>query len=155
MNLLISEILNNFEAAKTRQEKLTILKQNDTPVLRTIMRLNFDPKLKMDLPEGEPPFKKDLDKPIGYHETNLIQEYRRFYIWLTPQQNLPKFKKETLFVSMLEGLHWSEAEVLVLAKDGKLNTKFKSLKEDMVREVYLNCLSEKEKVTEVTTAPLV
>jgi hypothetical protein len=155
MNLLISEILNNFEAAKTKQEKLAILKQNDTPVLRTIMRLNFDPKLKMDLPEGEPPYKKDLDKPIGYHETNLIQEYRRFYIWLTPQTNLPKFKKETLFVSMLEGLHWSEAEVLVLAKDGKLSTKFKSLKEDMVREVYLNCLSEKEKVTKVTTDPLV
>jgi len=56
---------------------------------------------------------------------------------------------------MLEGLHWSEAEVLVLAKDGKLSTKFKSLKEDMVREVYLNCLSEKEKVTKVTTDPLV
>jgi len=99
MNLLISEILNNFEAAKTKQEKLAILKQNDTPVLRTIMRLNFDPKLKMDLPEGEPPYKKDLDKPIGYHETNLIQEYRRFYIWLK-QTYLSLRKKRYLLVCL-------------------------------------------------------
>ena len=37
---------------------------------------------------------------------------------------------------MLEGLHASEAEVIILAKDKKLSTKYKSLKEDIIREAY-------------------
>ena len=47
---------------------------------------------------------------------------------------------------MLEGIHWSEAEALCLAKDKKLQTKYKSLKEDIVREAFPNLLPEKQKV---------
>lgn len=133
---LQSEVLEQFEKAKTREEKISILKRYEVPVLRALMRLNFDENAKMDLPEGEPPFKKDTDVPIGYNQTNLIQEYKRFYIWLDPNTNLPRLKKEQLFIELLEGLHISEAEVLILAKDKKLQSKFKSLKEDIVREAY-------------------
>ena len=99
--------------------------------------------LKMDLPEGEPPFRKDTDKPIGYNESSLQLELRRFYVWLEPSTNLPKLKKESLFVSMLEGIHWTEAEALCLAKDRKLHTKYKSLKEDIVREAFPLALTPK------------
>lgn len=133
---LQSEVLDMFEKAKTREEKITILKKYEVPVLRALMRLNFDPSSSMNLPEGEPPFKKEADKPAGYNESNLVQEYRRFYIWLDPNTNLPRTKKEQLFIELLEGLHVSEAEVLCLAKDKKLQTRYKSLKEDIVREAY-------------------
>lgn len=136
MVLLQSEVLDLFEKAKTREEKIAVLKKHEVPVLRALMRLNFDMDAKMSLPEGEPPFKKDANKPVGYNETNLIQEYRRFYIWLDPQPNLTQLRKEQLFIELLEGLHVSEAEVLCLAKDKKLQTKYKSLKEDIVREAY-------------------
>lgn len=136
MNLLQSEVLDELEKAKTSEEKVAVLKKYETPVLRALMRLNFDPNAKMDVPEGEPPFKKDVNKPIGYNESNLITEYRRFYIWLDPNINLPKMKKEQLFIELLEGLHHTEAEVLCLAKDKKLQTKYKSLKEKIVREAY-------------------
>ena len=99
--------------------------------------------LKMDLPEGEPPFRKDTDKPIGYSESSLQLELRRFYVWLEPTTNLPKLKKESLFVNMLEGIHWTEAEALCLAKDRKLHTKYKSLKEDIVREAFPLALNPK------------
>lgn len=136
MALLQSEVLDLLEKAKTREEKVAVLRKHQTPVLQALMRLNFDKTVKMDLPEGEPPYKKDKDKPAGYQETNLVVEYRRFYIWLDPKQNLSKVKKEQLFIELLEGLHHSEAEVLVLAKDRKLQKKYKSLKLDIVKEAY-------------------
>jgi len=151
MNLLVSEILDKFEAAKTREEKIAVLKNNVTDPLLVLLRLNYDHLLKMDLPEGEPPFRKDTDKPIGYNESSLQLELRRFYVWLDPRTNLPKLKKESLFVNMLEGIHWTEAEALCLAKDRKLHTKYKTLKEDMVREAFplaLNPKPVKEKVEE-------
>ena len=136
MNLLVSEILDKFEEAKTREEKIAVLKNNVTDPLLVLLRLNYDHMLKMALPEGEPPFRKDTDKPIGYSESSLQLELRRCYVWLEPSTNLPNLKKESLFVNMLEGIHWTEAEALCLAKDRKLHTKYKSLKEDIVREAF-------------------
>lgn len=141
--LLVPEILDKFEAAKTREEKIAILRENANDPLLVLLRLNYDHMLKMDLPEGEPPFRKDTDKPIGYSESSLQLELRRFYIWLEPTTNLPKLKKEALFVTMLEGIHWTEAEVLCLAKDRKLQTRYKSLKEDIVREAFPRALTPK------------
>ena len=146
MHLLVSEILDKFEVAKTREEKIAVLQNNVTDPLLVLLRLNYDHMLKMDLPDGEPPFRKDTDKPIGYSESSLQLELRRFYVWLEPSTNLPKLKKESLFVSLLEGIHWTEAEALCLAKDRKLHTKYKSLKEDIVREAFPLALTPKPPV---------
>jgi hypothetical protein len=154
MHLLVSEILDKFEAAKTREEKIAVLQDNVTYPLLVLLRLNYDHMLKMDLPDGEPPFKKDTDKPIGYSESSLQLELRRFYVWLDPNVNLPKIKKESLFVNMLEGIHWTEAEALCLAKDRKLQTKYKSLKEDIVREAFPRALTPKPVKEKVEKAPL-
>ena len=154
MNLLVSEILDKFELAKTREEKIAVLKNNVTDPLLVLLRLNYDHMLKMDLPDGEPPFRKDTDKPIGYNESSLQLELRRFYVWLDPRTNLPKLKKESLFVNMLEGIHWTEAEALCLAKDRKLHTKYKSLKEDMVREAFPLALTPKPVEVKKEKAPL-
>ena len=149
MNLLVSEILDKFEVAKTREEKIAVLQDNVTDPLLVLLRLNYDHMLKMDLPDGEPPFRKDTDKPIGYSESSLQLELRRFYVWLEPTTNLPKIKKESLFVNMLEGIHWTEAEALCLAKDRKLHTKYKSLNEDIVREAFPRALTPKPVKAEV------
>lgn len=154
MHLLVSEILDKFEEAKTRTDKIAVLQNNVTDPLLVLLRLNYDPALKMDLPEGEPPFRKDTDKPIGYSESSLQLELRRFYVWLEPNVNLPKIKKESLFVNMLEGIHWTEAEALCLAKDRKLQTKYKSLKEDIVREAFPRALTPKPEKVKEEKAPL-
>lgn len=136
MHLLVSEIFDLIEKAKTKQEKVGLLKQYESAATRLILRLNFDPNLNMGLPEGEPPYKKEVDKPSGYQETNLVKEARRFYIWLDPKTQLPKVRKEKLFIEMLEGLHFSEADVLCLVKDRNLGKKYPSIKEGIVREAY-------------------
>lgn len=148
--MILSELFDKVEKAKTRKEKLDILKQNEMPVVRGILKINFHPEVFMDLPEGDPPYRKEEGKPLGYQETNLVTEYRRFYIWLDPRQNLSRVRKEKLFIEMLEGLHVSEAELICLAKDKKLQTKWKSIKEDLVREAFPMILPPIEEVKPVS-----
>ena len=144
MNKLVSEMLDDVDKAKSREEKISLLRQYDRPDFISVIRINFDPNLVMDLPEGDPPYKKELDVPIGMSHTTLFKEVRRFYIWLDKTTDLSKIKKESLFINLLEGLHWSEAEALVLAKDRKLTKKYKTIKEDLIREAFPYALPPKQ-----------
>ena len=145
MRTSIHQVLEEMDKAKTKEAKINVLKAYDHVVLRGILQINYDPRVKFNLPEGEPPFKKDTSVPLGYSETNLFTEFRRFYIWLDSTVNLTRMRKEQLFIQMLEGLHWTESEVVCLAKDRKLSTKYKSLKEDLVREAWPDLLPPKVK----------
>ena len=140
----VPEILEMADKAKSREEKLQILRKHTNEAVKIILMLNFHPTVRMDLPEGEPPYKKDKDLPVGVADTNLLQSVNKFYIWIKKDGNLPRLKKESLFVNLLEGLHWSEAEILCLAKDQKLNKKYKTIKEDLVRDLYPGVIPEKK-----------
>jgi hypothetical protein len=140
MKTSIPQIFEEVEKAGSKESKIKVLRSYETPVLIGVLQVNFNPDVKLHLPDGEPPFKKDTSIPTGYSETNLYTEWRRMYIWLDEKINLTKARKEQLFVQMLEGVHWSEAETVCLAKDKKLQTKYKSLKEDLVREAFPNIL---------------
>jgi len=150
MKTSVPQVFDELEKQTTKENKIKVLRAYDTQVLRGILGLNFDPNFNMDLPAGEPPFKKDKEVPAGYSETNLYVEWRRFYIW-TEKSNLPKIRKEALFIQLLEGLHWTEAECVCLAKDKQLSKKYKSLKEDLVREAFPNFLPPPIPKTEVKT----
>jgi hypothetical protein len=135
MRLLLPEIFDKVELAKTRAEQKNILVENSTQTMLDLLRINFDSAVKMNLPEGEPPFKKDKNLPIGYGDSNLYKEFRKCYIWIQPT-NLSKVKIESLFIHLLEGIHWSEAELVCAVKDKKLTEKYKAITEDLVRETF-------------------
>ena len=136
MKYLVSELFDLVEKAKTKQDRITILKLNECEIVKGILALAYDPNLKFNLPSGRPPYKRDIDKPMGYQETTLNLEARRFYIWLTNDQNIKKLKKEALFIEMLEGLHYTEADLLCAVKDKELTTLYSSITEDLVRETF-------------------
>jgi hypothetical protein len=154
MKTTIPQIFEEVEKASGKDSKVRVLRAYDHPILRGMLQINFDPTVTLDLPEGEPPFKKDITIPLGYSETNLFAEFRRMYVWIDRNINVTRIKKEQLFIQLLEGIHWTEAEAVCLAKDKKLQTKYKSLKEDIVREAFPNLLPEKQKVeAKVEAAP--
>lgn len=147
--MLVSEILSLVEKAKTKEEKKQILIQyNNNHALLFMLCLSYDPKLSWQLPEGAPPFKKEVERPMGYQQTTIQNELRRFYIWGNPDTNLPKIKKESLFIEMLEGLHHTEADIVIACKDKKLDSLYQSVTEDLVRETFPNMLSPRLEVTE-------
>ena len=83
MKTLIPQILEEYEQITSKENKIKHLKRYENPVLRGILQINFNPDVKVNLPEGAPPFKKDESTPYGYSETNLYAEFRRFYIFFT------------------------------------------------------------------------
>ena len=153
MKTSIPQILEEVDKAPNKETRVKVLRAYNHPVLRGILQINFNPDVKLALPEGVPPYKRDEKIPAGYSETNLFSEFRRMYIWLDPNINLTKIKKEQLFIQLLEGIHWTEADILCLAKDKKLQTKYKTLKEDIVREAFPDALPPPKPKEEVKKEP--
>jgi hypothetical protein len=153
MKTSIPQIFEEVEKAPNKETRVKVLRAYNHPVLRGILQINFNPDVKLALPEGVPPYKRDEKIPAGYSETNLFSEFRRMYIWLDPNINLTKIKKEQLFIQLLEGIHWTEADILCLAKDKKLQTKYKTLKEDIVREAFPDALPPPKPKEEVKKEP--
>lgn len=124
MKLLISEVIKKASNAKTKNEKIKILQENNTQALRSIFKWNYDANIQSDLPEGDVPFNKN-DAPIGTEHTVLEREYRNLWRFVKGANSLSRLKREQLFIQLLEGLHESEAEIVCLAKDGLIQTKFR------------------------------
>jgi hypothetical protein len=101
-----------------------------------VIKSSFDPKIKWLLPEGEVPFKRN-DAPIGTEHSVLSYESRKLYHYIEGgNSQITQRKKETMFVQMLEGLHETEADVLVAAKDGLLHQMYKGLSANVVKEAF-------------------
>ena len=134
MKLLISEVIKKASNAKTKAQKIKILKDNNTQALRSVLKWNFDAGIKSDLPEGEVPYNKN-DAPIGTEHTVLEREYRNLWRFIKGANDLTNMKREQLFFQLLEGLHESEAEIVCLVKDGNLQDKFR-ITHAVVKEAF-------------------
>ena len=133
---LISEIFTKINNAKDKPKKIEVLRQYDSPGMRMILKGAFDPKIEWELPEGTPPYIEN-EAPAGTEHTYLEVEARRLYNFAKGGNNtINKIRKETLFIQMLEGLHESEAKVLIDVKNKSLNKTYKGLTSDMVKEAF-------------------
>tara|TARA_B100000029_G_C17592626_1_gene963046 strand:+ start:1007 stop:1444 length:438 start_codon:yes stop_codon:yes gene_type:complete len=125
MKLLISEVLQKVHNAKTKAEKVKILKANNTDALRSILIANFDESIVSMLPEGTVPYEAN-EAPVGTEHTLLEKEYRKLYLFFKGgSTSLRQTQRENLFIQMLEGLSKEEAELLILVKDKALNKKYR------------------------------
>ena len=136
MALTFHEILTKVNNAKDKAKKLEILTQYDSPSLRQILKGAFDPKIEWDLPAGAPPYIAN-EAPLGTEHTYLDQEAKRLWHFVKgADANLNKMRKETLFIQILEGLHKSEADLLINVKEKKLNNVYKGLTANLVKEAF-------------------
>ena len=134
--LLLSEILRKVSNAKTKKEKVDLLRKNNSSALRQLLIINFDESIISLMPEGDVPYTPN-DAPIGTDHSRLEQEYRGLYRFFKGGDNrINSLKRETMFVQLLEGLHQDEAELVVLAKDGGLNKKYKRITNAMLSEAF-------------------
>jgi hypothetical protein len=132
-SLSIAEIVGKLKSAKTKTERLEILKKNDCAALRGIIRMNFDESLVLALPEGRPPFKQ-ATVPDGFGKTTLKASAKGWYVFIEAlSPNLKQSKRESIFIQLLESLDKSESEILVQAKDRKLDL---GLTKKAINEVF-------------------
>lgn len=100
-------------------------------LFKVICAHNFLENYKMDLPEGEPPFKPAAE-PIGMTPTNLFSDAKRFYVFC--RKDLTPLKRESLFISLLEGIHPDEAKIVIAVKDQKLTKLYPKITHKLVSD---------------------
>ena len=134
--LSFAEILDKVSKIKTKKEKVTYLRQYQTDALRMICKASFDPKIEWELPKGDVPYTPN-DAPEGTEHTTLQMEVRSLYHYIKGgNPSLHQNKREMMFVQLLEGLHQTEAYMLVDAKDKILHKRYKGLSSAVVKEAF-------------------
>lgn len=137
MSLYVHEVLEKVASAKDKKDKIDILKKYNSLALRNILRGSFDTSLEFILPEGKPPYRED-DAPEGYTRSTLQHKSKQFAYFIKggPGESLPSFKRERMFIEILEGVHPKEADIVIAMKDKKLNKLYKGITKSLVEEAF-------------------
>lgn len=122
---LYSEVIEEFDKATTKQERISILRKYDHPDFREFLRAAFNPNIHFDV---EIPKYRPAPEPAGLNFTYLNLEMRKLYRFVKGHpaipQGLTQDKKKQLLLVTLESLHKDEAELLVKVIQKKLEVKF-------------------------------
>lgn len=142
---LISEVLQRVSNAKTKEEKVSVLKEYDTPALRKILKCNFAKCISFVFPPGKTPYTQ-ADVPAGINHQMMVVEHRHLdkFIKMSingqvlygcssgPRPSIQQLKKEALWIQLLEALHADEADVMDLVKDKKLTDRYKITRQNVI-----------------------
>jgi len=160
-NPFIFEILELVSKQRSNTKKVEVLKTYEHDSLKTIFIWNFDESVISLLPEGDVPYADANDQTVysgtlsdnlrkeasggesatgqdldGRGRTSLRREYQNLYHYVKGGNgSLNSIRREMMFINLLRGLHPKEAEVVILTKDKKLNTKYK-ISLDNVKEAF-------------------
>ena len=135
MKLLLSEVLQKAHNAKTKAEKINILRKNKSDALVSVFIINFDESVVPVVPLGEDvPYRKN-EAPAGTEHSKLEHEARILYHFFRGGSKLTPIKRETMFIQLLEGLHQDEAEVVIKAVNKNLHKRYK-ITQACVKEAF-------------------
>lgn len=109
---LVYEVLEEVSKKKSKKDKVSILKQNETWALKDVIRGSMDPTVQWNLPTGVPPYTACAEHNAP---TNLQRENTKFSYFVKGGKgdSLPSFKRERIFLGMLEGVDPNDAKLLV------------------------------------------
>ena len=109
------EVFDEFEKAKTKQQKVEVLRKNYSRTLEEVLILAFHPKAEW-LVKEMPHTYKVPDTIPGVSYSSINAELRRFYLFQkgNPQaEALSVKRREEILVQILESLEPREAEVII------------------------------------------
>lgn len=157
------EVLNLVSKQRTNAKKVELLKKYEHPSIKSIFIWNFDETIVSVLPSGDVPYAatseqnsfsgtlsekiSDAVSKMGELGSNSLgsqdqgrssirKEFQKFYNFVKGgNDGLSSLRRESMFINILQGLHPLEAEILILVKDKKLDTKYKITK-DIVSQAY-------------------
>jgi hypothetical protein len=136
------EVFAKCEKIRYKADRQKYLEEYQTFAVRTILQLNYDPNITLDLPEGKPPYREDK-APAG-HQLQPIKKAIKILGQLTPNSKLDKVKKEVKFIELLESIHAEDAKIIIAAKDGKLQDLYSKVTITLVEDAIPKLLPKKE-----------
>lgn len=141
-NKQVFEVFEELELQTTKAKLKSVLeKYRNMPALRDVLRGMFDDTLVFLLPEGKPPYTPN--RPESTPST-LLRRHRDFgwYVKGGPGKDLTPFKREKMFIELLESVHPGDA-LLILAMVNK-KSPIKGLNKQLVQEVFPNLIKDGE-----------
>jgi hypothetical protein len=111
--LSLAEIVNSARKAETVEEKVAILKKNDSTQLRDLLALMCDARWTFDLPETAPPYNESV---INESHGLLYREMRKMPYFVEQREEgkgLPRIRKESLFIQILEAVDKEDAKLVL------------------------------------------
>ena len=138
MKLLPYEIFKKMRSAKSKSKCIEILKENESWALKDLIRGAMDSTIQWNLPEGEPPY---TPAPAHSAPTTILKEHKRFGYFAKggPGDKLPAFKRENIFLSILEGIHPEDAKIVADMVNKKVQ---KPITRPMVNEAFPGLLKD-------------
>ena len=136
----VFEILEEFEKQTTKtKRKEVLLKYKDVAAFKDVLRGTFDDSLQFLLPEGKPPYTPN--RPESTPST-LLKQHKQFGYFVKggPGTNMPSFKRENLFIRLLESIHPADAEIVLSMVSKKSPVKY--LTKKLVQEAFPNLIQK-------------
>ena len=135
--LSLAEIVNTARKAEKVEEKVAVLRRNQSQQLKDILALMCDSRWTFDLPETAPPYNpSDIRESHGL----LYREMRKFPYFVEQRsegKDLPRVRKESLFIQMLESIDEDDAK-LVLRTIAK--QPYPDLSPEVINQAFPNCI---------------
>jgi hypothetical protein len=125
-------------------DRVKFLQEKQSFAIRTILQCAFTPHIVLDLPEGVPPFERDI-LPVG-NSLGRVDKAVKVLGQLvapggTPTKGLSRMKKETRFIALLESINGKDADVILAMKDKKLTEMFPALDLTLAKAAFPNIFS--------------
>ena len=102
--------------------------------LQDILQWVFNDRIKSTLPEGKTPYKQNDAPASDLSESALRFEFKKFKYFCT--EEVPKTRRETMWIEMLESIPAKEAELMDLVKDKVWP--FKHITKDIASKAFPN-----------------
>ena len=141
MEVSLHEIFTDVAKETSINKKSEILKDNDSQGLQIFLRCVFDDKVTWLVPDSKPPYEPNDAPEWDLADMRLEQEALKIGRFIqvdgqTPIQgrDLTRTRREQLFIQLLEGLHPSEADLLMSGVKKKI--KYKGLTKRVVQKAF-------------------
>lgn len=112
--LEVFEVFEKMSKLKTQKEKAEFLKSQDQRGLavRDVCQAAFDPRVVFLLPQGSVPY---TPASQDSHPSTLLRKHRDLTYFVKGGQGskIPSYKRESIFIGLLESIHPSDAEIMV------------------------------------------
>ena len=147
MQKSLHEIFTEIDKVTSVTKKAQILKENESDGLKIVLRGAFDTGIQWLIPDTKPPYEPNDAPDYDLADMKLQLEARKIGRFATFNGNptaqgkdLSKTRREQLFIQLLEGLHTTEADILLSMVKKKLN--YKGLTAKLSNKAFPNLIPE-------------
>lgn len=137
----IYEILDEFEAAESKKDKMKVIENNLCKALVDVLQLTYHPNFQWLVSEMPEDYRIPSDQLPGLHRTQMSSELRKLYLFEKGNpaaERLTPRKRIEILIQILEGLEPREAEVIIGIFNKDLGVK--GLNYKFVKEAFPNLL---------------